>query len=333
MLRNGCYLRVGIMGINYKTSDLSFREKFSRVAEKLSGERALFFKHPTVLLSTCNRIEIYFSAEDLAEAHSDLLSFFRAHLFEPFEHRLYAYFGIDCFCHLSRVASGLDSAIVAETEIAAQVKHAYLLASNSTLLPSCIHYIFQKSLRVAKFARNSFSLRKGDATLYGTLWQEAMRHFPDLKMAKILLVGYSEVNRGFGSFLLHRGIQGFSLATRRPAFACMEGAVIRGRDLLERWTEFDLIVCAAKSEEYLIRGEGSGHHLIFDLSVPRTADPTVKGATLWNIEEIDRFVEKNRRLAEEGLERGEAFVQEYAHRLAKIYLAKLEQRNFRLAAY
>jgi glutamyl-tRNA reductase len=318
MLRNGCYLRVGIIGINYKTSDLTFREKFSRVGEKLSGERALFFKHPTVLLSTCNRTEIYFSAEDLAEAHSDLLSFFRVHLFEPFEHRLYAYFGIDCFCHLSRVTSGLDSAILAETEIAAQVKQAYLLASKTTLLPSCIHYIFQKSLRVAKFARNSFSLRKGDATLFGTLWQEA----------KILLVGYSEVNRGFGAFLLHRGIQGFSLTTRRPALVCMEGAVIRGRDLLERWTEFDLIVCAAKSEEYLIRGEGAGHHLIIDLSVPRTADPKIKGATLWNIEEIDRFVKKNRRLAEEGLEWGEAFVQEYAHRLAKIYLAKLEQKNF-----
>src|SRR5271154_332014 len=117
MLRNGCYLRVGIMGINYKTSDLSFREKFSRVAEKLSGERALFFKHPTVLLSTCNRTEIYFSAEDLAEAHSDLLAFFRPHILEQ---RLYAYFGIDCFAHLSKVAAGLDSAIIAETEILRQ---------------------------------------------------------------------------------------------------------------------------------------------------------------------------------------------------------------------
>jgi glutamyl-tRNA reductase len=327
MQRFGCYLRVGIIGINYKSSDLAFREKFSRVAEKLSGERALFFKHPTVLLSTCNRTEIYFSAEDLAEAHSDLLSFFRLHLFESFEHRLYAYFGLDCFCHLSRVASGLDSAILAETQIAAQVKQAYCLASQATLLPSSLHYIFQKSLRVAKFARNSFSLRKGDATLYGTLWQEAAKYFSDLKKAKILLVGYSEVNRGFGAFLLHRGVQGFSLSTRRPSLASMEGALIKGRDLLERWTEFDWIVCAAKSEEYLIRGEGTGHHLIFDLSVPRTADPNIKKATLWNIEQIDRFVEKNRRLAKEGLERGDAFVQEYVHRLAKIYRTKLEERH------
>ncbi len=110
MLRSGCYLRVGVIGINYKTADLSLRETFARISERISGERALFLNHPTVLLSTCNRTEIYFSGEDLAEVHSDLLSFFRPYLNEPFEHLLYAYFGIDCFSHLSRVTSGLDSA-------------------------------------------------------------------------------------------------------------------------------------------------------------------------------------------------------------------------------
>jgi len=336
MQRNGCYLRVGVIGINYKTADLAFREEFARVSQKISGERALFFKHPTVHLSTCNRTEIYFSAEDLAEAHSDLLSFLRLHLNEPFEHRLYAYFGIDCFCHLSRVASGLDSAILAETEIQAQVKLAYGQASDIASLPSCIHYIFQKSLRVAKHTRNSFSLEKGASTLFGTLWQKAQNYFDDvypnnfssclgIQKAKILLVGYSEINRGFGAFLFHRGIRGFFLATRRPSEACMEGAVIKGRDLLESWADFDLIVCAAKSEEHLIRGRGAGHHLIFDLSVPRIVDPQIQGAMLWNIEQIDLLIERNRRLAKEGLDHGEACVQQYVHRLAKIYRAKNER--------
>ena len=325
MMRSGCYLRVGVIGINDKTADLAFREEFARIAQKFSGERALFFRHPTVLLTTCNRTEIYFSAEDLAEAHSDLLSFFRLHLSEPFEHRLYAYFNLDCFAHLSRVASGLDSAILAETEIQAQVKRAYACASDVAVLPSCIHYIFQKSLRVAKQARNSFTLEKGAATLYGTLWRAAQQHFRDLKKTKILLVGYSEINRNFEAFLFHRGIRGVALATRSPSDACMEGAVVNGYELLDSWQKFDWIVCATKSEQYLIRGEGAGHHLIFDLSVPRVVDPKIQGAAIWNIEQINKLVERNRRLAEEGLERGESCVQEYIYRLAKLYRAKNER--------
>ena len=325
MLRSGCYLRVGVIGISYKTADLGLRDEFARISERISGERALFFKHPTVLLSTCNRTEFYFSAEDLAEAHSDLLSFLRSSFNEPFEHRLYAFFGVDCFSHLCRVASGLDSAILAETEIQAQVRLAYARASNVISLPSCVHYVFQKALRVAKIARNSFSLEKGASNLYGTLWQVAQSHFADLKKTRILLIGHSEINRGFSSFIQRRGIENFFLSTRRPEEVRIEGAIVRDRNLLASWTDFDWIICAAKSDEYLIRGSGNGRQLIFDLSVPRNADPLIKGAVLWNIEQINQLVDQNRRLAEEGLERAEECVHEHVHRLSRIYRAKSER--------
>jgi glutamyl-tRNA reductase len=316
---------VGVIGLSYRTADLDLREEFARISEKISGERALFFKHPTVQLCTCNRTEIYFSADDLAESHSDLLAFFRLHMKTPFEHRLYAYFGIDCFCHLSRVASGLEAAVLAETEIQSQVKLAYGRAASALALPSCIHYIFQKSLRVAKFARNSFYLEKGASTLYGTVWHAANEHFADLKMRRILLVGYSEINRGFAAFLTHRGVRDFFLATRYPSQVHLEGAIVRGRELISTWPSFDLIISAAKSNDYLIRGSGRGHNLIFDLSVPRVADPHIQSATIWNIEQINQRVEQNRRLAKEGLEQGRECIHEYVDRLAKIYRRKNER--------
>ena len=326
MLYSGCYLRTGIIGISYKTADLALREEFARISEKISGKRALFFPHPTVLLSTCNRTEIYFSAEDLAEAHSDLLLLLRSALTEPFEHRLYSFFGIDCFSHLSRVASGLDSAILAETEIQRQVKLAYARSSAVIALPSCIHYIFQKSLRVAKIARNHYSLEKGASTLFNTLWFLAQQHFANLQKVRILLVGYSEINRGFAAFLVHRGICGFTLATRQAFEVGLEGgSIVKGRECLESWSDFDLIVCAGKSEEFLIQGRGSGRQLIFDLSVPRNADPNIQGAVVWNIEQIANLIEQNRRLTKEGLQRAEATVQEHVYRLAKLYRAKSER--------
>ncbi|HSX10169.1 MAG TPA: hypothetical protein VLF94_00410 [Chlamydiales bacterium] len=303
-------LNVGVLGINFKTADLQLREAIARGAQSLSGERSIFFRHPIVVLSTCNRTEIYFSADDLAEAHSDLLAHLRTQVESGFEHRLYSYFGIDCFAHLCRVASGLDSAILSETEIQRQVKVAYAHARN---LPSCLHYVFQKALRVGKAIRNQPGLRHESPTLYGTLWQLA-----EWRKRRILLVGYSEINRGFASFLMHKGVRRFSLCTRYPASVRLEEVHVYDRSVLDRWQEFDLIVCASQSERFLIVGEGEPRHSIFDLSVPRNVDPEVgKSSTLYN---IDQLVGHNGSMHD--LERREDLLWEHVVRLTRIFRIK-----------
>ena len=264
--RGACVLRVGVIGINFKTADLQLRESIARGAEHLAGERALFFRHPTVLLSTCNRTEIYFHAEDLVEAHIDVLALLRASVEESFDHRLYSYFGIDCLAHLCRVAAGLDSAILAETEIQRQVKVAYEKSSSLYRLPGALHYLFQKALKVGKTVRRQLELERGAPSLYGTLWRIAEQN---RKGKRILLVGYSEINRGFAAFLSRKGIQDVSFVTTHPSLVRCENGRICGRSELDRWREYDLIVAASKAERYLIQGAASGsEHLIFDLSVP-----------------------------------------------------------------
>jgi len=200
-------MRVGVLGLNHKTADLALREMFARAARTLARERALFFPHPTVLLSTCNRTEIYFSASDLSEAHSDVLAHLRRHLDVPFEHRLYTYFGIDCFIHLARVTAGLDSAIAAESEIQRQVKVAYMSATEFLQLPSCMHYVFQKALRVGKQIRTQFSFH-GMPNLC-----QAVGHMTG-KARHVLLVGNSEINRQMAKYFSRRGVEQISLVTR-----------------------------------------------------------------------------------------------------------------------
>lgn len=306
-------LQIGILGINFKTADLQLREAIARGAQSLSGERAIFFPHPTVLLSTCNRTEIYFSADDLAAAHSDLLAHLRLQIEPPFEHRLYSYFGMDCFVHLCRVASGLDSAILAETEIQRQVKVAY---AHSRGLPSCLHYIFQKALKVSKGVRSEFELERGAPTLYGTIWQLA----GDFK--KVLLVGYSEINRGLISFLMHKGVRDISVCTRTPDSVKIEGIRVYDRSALHFWQNFDLIVCASKAEKYLITGQGSCKNRIFDLSVPRNVDPNV-GAVIYNIEQINLIIEQKR--SSQHLDLSERHILENVTRLAHIYKLKTQR--------
>jgi glutamyl-tRNA reductase len=291
-------LNVGVLGINFKTADLQLREEVARAAQSLK-----FFHHPIVLLSTCNRTEIYFSADDLAAAHSDLLACLR----KPFEQHFYSYFGIDCFAHLCRVTAGLDSAIFAETEIQRQVKLAY---SQVKELPACLHYAFQKALKVGKMVRSR--LDASGPTLYGTLWQLA-----EWKNKRVLLVGYSEINRGFASFLMHKGIERFSLCTQSPSAVRLQGVRVYDRSVLSRWQEYDLIVCATKSDEYLVAGQGLPHHTIFDLSVPRNVDPEVgHSATLYN---MDQLAQKNSRLPVEGWE---SFIWGEVVKLIRIYRDK-----------
>lgn len=304
-------LSIGVLGLNFKTANLSLREAIARGAQILAEKRAIPFCHPTVLLSTCNRTEIYFSALDLATTHSELLSFLRKQIKEPFEHKLYSYFGIDCFAHLCRVTAGLDSAIFAETEIQRQVKVAYLRSSEWRRLPSPLHYAFQKALKVGKLVRSQLNLEA--PTLYSMLWQMA-----EWKNKQILLVGHSEINRGFASYLSHKGICRLSLCTKNPQLVQVEGCLVYDRSLLAHWQHFDLIVCASKAENYLITGSGDQRHMIFDLSVPRNVDPEVgKTATLFN---IDQLVEQKR--GSPNREQCEKLVLENVIKLIRIYRMK-----------
>ncbi len=324
-LSRPCLLRVGVIGINHKTADLGLREAIARGTESFADERGLFFHHPTVLLSTCNRTEIYFSSDDLAAAHSDLLSLLRGQIEVPFAERLYSYFGIDCFAHLCRVTAGLDSAIIAETEIQRQVKVAYQRSCDVAELPGCLHYIFQKGLKVGKEVRNQLELERGSPNLYGTLWQIGEEALGSLKQKRILLVGNSKINRGFLSFLIAKGARNLTLSTKNPV--PMKEAFVTDRSILQEWPSFDLIVCASKSDGYLITGKGKS--LIFDLSVPRNVDPEVGcSAALWNIEQVNHKIEQRRKAQADGLQRCYSLIWQQVIHLARLYRLKNEGRIF-----
>ncbi len=106
----------------------------------------------------------------------------------------------------------------------------------------------------------------------------------------------------------------------------MQGVIVRGRELLAHWSDFDWIVSAAKSESYLIEGKASRRHLIIDLSVPRNVDPQIQGGVcLWNIEQIDQMIEQNRRMCSERLAQSEMMVQESVSRYVHLYRAKIDR--------
>ena len=98
-------MRIGMLGVNHKSASLELREVLALAFEKLFAELANM-----VLLSTCNRTEIYFSAKNPDLAHAEYIQDLRFALDVEFEHALYSFFGKECFIHLSKVTAGLDSA-------------------------------------------------------------------------------------------------------------------------------------------------------------------------------------------------------------------------------
>lgn len=158
-------MQVGIIGINHKSSPFEVREKLARI---FRNQFASDYSHNFILLSTCNRTELYFSSHQLAETHVNLLERLKYQIGEESIHVLYSYFGKDCFCHLVRVISGLDSAIFGESDIQRQVKVAYETRRKRQLLSHDLHFLFQKGLKIAKEIRTSFirAKKRGSITSY-----------------------------------------------------------------------------------------------------------------------------------------------------------------------
>lgn len=306
-------MRVGVIGINYKTSSLDLREVLAKACRFCFSANRFSFRLPaTVLLSTCNRTEIYFGAEDLSEAHSVILAELRQFIHEPFEQKLYSFFGADCFWHLAKVAAGLDSAILSETEVQQQVKQAYQVASNAGGLSCCLHFLFQKSLKISKEVRAAFPLPRGLPNLEKILFQIVQREFFQKKY-KVLFIGNSQINRQIIPFFRSKSGASLALCTRFPdkAKALLQEEELEVVDwsILPQWQNWDVVISATQHQDYLVHTnvyeqEGFSsfnlrkNRLIFDLSVPRNVDPKLADwpfLQLFNMEQLSQIIDTERR--------------------------------------
>lgn len=339
-------MRVGVVGINHKLADLKLREQLAKACQKWFGPlHAVHDPHYFVLLSTCNRTEIYFSSHDLTAAHIYLLSILRVEVQEEFDHKLYSFFGIDCFSHLARVTLGLDSAIIAETEIQGQVKLAYESANNTHSMPCDMHFLFQKSLGIGKKLRSELQLGRGMPNLEHAILQIGKHVFNISDQVRLLFVGASDINEKILLFLRNKGFQNITLCNRSVdrarLFAEQQGVQHIEWDQMKEWHEFDWIIFGTKSPEYLIHSceienqKRSSRKLIMDLCVPRNVDPKIgreSTITLMNIDQINRLLKIRFQNMTHLLSEAERRVSHAVHEHAVRYTAKEQSKIVLLPA-
>lgn len=258
------WMRIGVIGVNHH-SPLEEREKISLVAErKLSGHG--------VLISTCNRCELYFSSHELALTHIKLLNLIRDEVNSPFEEYLYSYFERDAFLHLARVTAGLDSALVGESEIQGQVKRSYM--RDKDRLSADLHFAFQKSLKIGKDVRTLFEMPKGVCRL-----AEVIRKL--VPTGCVLFIGNSVINRT----LLR------SLERTHKVTLCSRTEEGMSWDERANWSDYDLVISASHHRGYLLPPpKEPSKTVLVDLSVPRNIDPDLgKANPLYNIDRLMRL--------------------------------------------
>lgn len=332
-------MRIGVVGINHKIASLDLRERLAKACHKhFSPDNPFQEDHRFLLLSTCNRTEVYFSSEDLAASHSHLLSILRKEVHLDFEHKLYSYFGQDCFSHLARVTAGIDSAIAGETEIQGQVKNAYESRCRYGSLPYDLHFLFQKALKIGKHIRTQFQLGRGLPDIEHVILSTGLQSFgEDLWSLPTLFVGASEINQKICTFLKQRGMKNLTMANRTDerakTFANRHEINTLKWNNLETWANYKWVIVGTKAPEnilYPLPKRRCYPSLIIDLSVPRNVDPKVgkqKNVALYNIDQINRNVHHRELQLRDKLQLAEIYVADQVSRLTKSFKGSRKKKE------
>lgn len=299
------------VGLSHHNADVETRENFAghgetdRVLRTCGCNEAL-------LLSTCNRVEVYAAAENFVPTEQIARCLLRTHSVELDGHVeiFYRYEAADCVRHLFRVASGLDSMVVGETEILGQAKKAYEAARMAGAAGRYLHRLFQRAFRVAKHVRTHTEITRGAVSVGSVAVDLAQKIFGDLRDCKVLVLGAGETSERTVRALVSRGVADLRVSNRSPERAEALALAVNGRAIaFEQWSEqcgeIDILITSTSSDVPLLSQEKLAPILrdridrplfIIDIAVPRDVAPDVNaldGVYLYDIDSLESIAEQS----------------------------------------
>jgi len=322
-------MTVFCIGLSHHTANVATREQFagSATAESIVREAGC---PEALLLTTCNRVEVYgvshkrISTDEIARCLTKN-PIRDPHYYAP---PFYRYEAEKCVQHLFRVASGLDSMVVGESEILGQAKKAYELARKSGAAGQYLHRLFQRAFRVAKQVRTHTDIARGAVSVGSVAVDLAQRIFGRLSDCKVLVLGAGEMSERTARALISRGVTDLRVTNRSMDRACELARAVGGRAIpFETWEtqcrEIDIFITSTTSETPLLTTEKLApllrdrldHPLfIIDIAVPRDVDPSVnemEGVYLYDIDSIRSVAEQSLELRRQQVVAAEAIIAEH----------------------
>jgi glutamyl-tRNA reductase len=281
-----------------------------------------------LLLSTCNRVEIYGVAEKALTTAEVARCLTRGSEVEETGPAFYRHEGDACITHLFRVASGIDSMVVGETEILGQTKKAYESARAAGSAGSFLHRLFQRAFRVAKHVRTHTEITRGSVSVGSVAVDLAGKIFGDLSSRKVLLLGAGETSERTARALVSRGVSDLRVSNRSIDRAtelatAVGGNVVRFEDWTFQCGEVDILITSTSSETPLLHPENLVPVLrnrvdrplfIIDIAVPRDVHPEVnqlEGVFLYDIDSLQSVAEQSLALRRQQIAAAESIIADH----------------------
>jgi len=330
---------VVVIGLSHHSSPVTVREKFAfaetKIPSALQTLRESGLADEAVILSTCNRVEIYAATSlEPRRAFAELQEFLvRTHDYrEPLADELYKFSGQEAVEHLFKVASGLDSMVLGETEILGQLKKAYDLALQNRHTGARLNKTFQRAFNAAKHIRTETSIQRGSISVASVAVELAEKIFDSLNHRQVMVIGAGETSEKAARALLSRGAHSVIVSNRSHERAVALATELNGRAVhFEEWAKefanIDIVISSTSAPHYvldrtklepLMKLRKNRALLLIDIAVPRDIEPEVnfmEDVYLYNIDDLQAIASDHLRQRKEEIVRCEAIIREKARGL------------------
>ena len=330
-------MNIVIVGLNHDTATIDVREKIAFDEKKLGEALEILKNSPEVkeniILSTCNRVEIYANAgtrESGAEHIKQFIADFHNVPRDILEKSLYVYTGSKALRHIFRVASSLDSMVLGEPQILGQLKDAFDFALKKKSTSVLLNKLMKKSISVAKRIRTETKIGESAVSISFAAVELAKKIFEDLSTETFMLIGAGEMAELAARHLINNGVKDVLVTNRTFERAEELAREFNGRAVefdasLQELVHTDIVICSTGAPNYILVKEQMHKIMkqrknrpvfIIDISVPRNIDPSIneidnvylydiddlQGVVSTNIQERNKEAEKAERIVDEEVE-------------------------------
>ena len=328
-----------LLGVSHKTAPVDLRERLDFSSRDLGAAVEALATRPsaveTVVLSTCNRSELYVASNEPLRAREELVAFLSEYhqlSREAFLPHLFSHDDAAAARHLFRVAAGLDSLVVGEPQILGQVKDAFQTASERQCTGPMLNKVFHWAFGVGKRVRAETALGEGAVSVSFAAVALARKIFGRLQGRRVLVVGAGEISALTAQHLRGQGVAEIVITSRTMAHAEALASEVVGRavpwdDMRRALGRADIVITATGSQRPIITRddvEAVTHRrtdplFMIDIAVPRDVDPDVaeiEKVFLYNVDDLQTIVQENLSKRGAEIERAEAIVVEELSRFS-----------------
>ncbi|MEK6651589.1 MAG: glutamyl-tRNA reductase [Nitrospirota bacterium] len=325
-------MNIFVVGLNHKTAAVDVREKLAfngqKLEEGLMRIKTLPEVKEAVILSTCNRVEMYTNVKDTVKAYEsikDFISEFHGLDRGSLEKSLYAYENLAAVKHVFRVASSLDSMVVGEPQILGQIKDAFEFALRKKTTGILLNKLMKKAISVAKRIRTETKIAENAVSISFAAVELAKKIFTDLSTKSVMLLGAGEMAELAAKHLVSSGVKEVLVANRTYETGCslakeFNGRAVKFENFVHEIANTDIVICSTGASKYVLLKEQMHYVMkerkhkpvfIIDISVPRNIDPEINNIDnvyLYDVDDIQGVVDSNVQGRQKEAEKAEAII-------------------------